>query len=98
MEVSFQSRKLLSSYEESTRASHEYGPIVGRRYIQTVNGLRALPEFCDLFAVARMRAHPYKSRPGSYALDITGRWRLIVRQGERPDQVVVEEVSNYYDD
>ena len=54
--------------------------------------------FSDLFAVVRMRAHPYQSRPGSYALDMTGRWRLIVGQGERPDQVIVEEVINHYDD
>ena len=98
MEVFFQSRKLLRCYEESAKANREWGSIVGRRYIRTVNELRALPAFPDLFAIVRMRAHPYKSRPGSYALDMTGRWRLIVRQGERPDQVVVEEVSNHYDD
>ena len=98
MEVSFQSRKLLRCYEESARAYREYGPVVGRRYIRTVNELIALPAFRDLFALVRMRAHAYRSRPGSYALDITGRWRLIVRQGERPDQVVVEEMSNHYDD
>lgn len=98
MEVSFQSRRLLRCYQESSRANREWGTIVGRRYVQMVNELSALPRFPDLFAVVRMRAHPYKSRPGSYALDMTGRWRLIVRQGERPDQVVVEEVSNHYDD
>ena len=98
MEVSFQSRKLLRCYEESSRASREWGAIVGRRYIRMVNELKALPMFKDIFAVVRMRAHPYKSRPGSYALSITGRWRLLVRQGEKPDQVIVEEVSNHYDD
>ena len=98
MEVSFQSRRLLRCYEESAGASREWTPIVGRRYIRMVNELSALPVFSDLFAVVRMRAHPYKSRPGSYALDMTGRWRLIVGQGERPDQVIVEEVSNHYDD
>ena len=98
MEVSFRSRRLLSCYEESSRAIREWGSVVGRRYIRIVNELRALPIFPDLFAIVRMRAHPYKSRPGSYALSMTGRWRLLVRQGERPDQVIVEEVSNHYDD
>ena len=98
MEVSFQSRKLLRCYEEWSRADREWGSIVGRRYIQMVNELRALPTFNDVFAIVRMHAHPYKSRPGSYALSMTGRWRLLVRQGERPDQVMVEEVSNHYDD
>ena len=98
MEVCFQSRKLLRCYEESSRANREWGSIVGRRYIRMVDELSALPMFNDVFAIVRMRAHPYKSRPGSYALSMTGRWRLLVRQGERPDQVIVEEVSNHYDD
>ena len=98
MEVSFQSRRLLRCFEESSRASREWGSVVGRRYLRIANELSALPTFPDLFAVLRMRAHPYKSRPGSYALNMTERWRLIVRQGERPDQVVVEEVGNHYDD
>ena len=84
MEVSFQSRRLLRCYQESSRANREWGTIVGRRYVQMVNELSALPTFPDLFAIVRMRTHPYKSRAGSYALDMTGRWRLIVRQGERP--------------
>ena len=98
MEVFFQSRKLLRCYEESSRANREWGSIVGRRYIRMVNELRALPTFNDVCAIVRMRAHPYKNRPGSYALSMTGRWRLLVRQGEREDQVIVEEVSNHYDD
>ena len=98
MEVSFQSRKLLRCYEESSRANREWGSIVGRRYIRMVNELSALPTFNDVFAIVRMRAHPFKKRPGSFALTMTGRWRLLVRQGERPDQVFVEEVSNHYDD
>ena len=98
MEVNFQSRRLLRCYEESSRANREWGSIVGRRYIRMVNELRALPTFNDLFSIVRMRAHPYKSRPGSYSLSMTGRWRLMVRQGKRPDQVIVEEVSNHYDD
>ena len=98
MEVSFRSRRLQRCYEESSRADREWGSIVGRRYIRKVNELGALPTFNDVFAIVRMRAHPYKSRPGSCPLSMTGRWRLLVRQGERPDQVIVEEVSNHYDD
>ena len=98
MEVSFQSQKLLRCYKEASTATRAWGPVVGRRYIQMVNELSSLPEFSDLFAVVRMRAHPYKSRPGSYALDMTGRWRLVVRTSERNDQVIIEEVSNHYDD
>ena len=98
MEVSFRSRRLQRCYEESSRANREWGSIVGRRYIRMVNELGALPTFNDLFAIVRMRAHPYKSRPGSYALSMTGRWRLLVPPGESPDHLILEEVSNPYGD
>ena len=98
MEVIFQSNGLFRCYQDSSRADREWGAIVGRRYIRMVNELIALPAFHDLFAVVRLRAHQYKSRPGSYALNMTGRWRMIVRQGVSPDEVLVEEVSNHYDD
>lgn len=98
MEVSFQSNRLLRCYQESSRADREWGDVVGRRYIRVVNELMALPTFNDLFAVVRLRAHQYRSRPGSYALSMTGRWRMIVRQGDRADRVVIEEVTNHYGD
>ena len=98
MEVSFGTRSLLRCYEESAIASREWGDVGARRYIRLVNELRALPTFADLFAIVRLHVHPSNGRPGSYTLDTAEPCSLIVRQGERPDQVIAEEVTNHHED
>ena len=98
MEVVFQSRKLGRCFEESSRAVREWGPDVARRYVRRVNELWALPSFDSLFSVRQMRAHWLRGSPGDCALDLSGRWRLIVQRGSRDDQVIVREVSNHYGD
>ena len=98
MEVTFRTRRLERNYAESSRSIREWGPDVGRRYIRRVNELQALPTFQDMFDVSQLRAHPYKADPGTYIVDLVGRWRLLLRQGERDDQLIIEEVSNHYDD
>ena len=46
-----------------------------------------------------MRLHALKgSGRGGLSITLTGRWRLIVTRGERDDSVIIEEVSNHYDD
>ena len=53
--------------------------------------------FDDLFAAASLHVHPLTGgRMGQYAMTLQGRWRLIVTVEN--DRVVVEEVSNHYDD
>ena len=98
MEVIFQSRRLERCFDESSRAVRAWGHDVGRRYVRRVNELRALSRFDDLFRVRQFRAHWLHSRRRDCALDLVGRWRLIVRRGARDDQVIVREVSNHYDD
>lgn len=96
MEIEFRSSRLRRCFERQAQAVREWGPDVGRRYIRRVNELRAIPRFDDLFTVRQLRAHWLQGRPGDCALDLVGRWRLIVRRGERDDQVGVWEVSNHY--
>lgn len=98
MEVIFQSRRLGRCFDESSRAVRAWGHDVGRRYVKRVNELRALSRFDDLFQVRQFRAHRLRGRPEDCALELVGRWRLIVRRGDRGDQVVVREVSNHYGD
>ena len=98
MEVVFHSRQLRRNFEESSRAVREWGPNVGRRYVRRINELSALPTFDDLFSVVQMRPHWLRTRPDDCALSLLGRWRLIVRRGQRPDQIVIWEVNNHYGD
>ena len=76
----------------------EWGPDVGPRYVKRVYELSALPRFDDVFTIVQMRAHWLRSRPEDCALDIVGRWRLLVRRGARDEQVMIQEVNNHYGD
>ena len=46
-----------------------------------------------------MRLHALKgSRTGEWAIYLTGQWRLIVTKGDTEEHMVIQEVSNHYDD
>ena len=46
-----------------------------------------------------MRLHPLKGTvSGKMSIHLTERWRLIVTRGESEEIVIIEEVSNHYDD
>ena len=98
MEVTFRSTRLRRCFEKSASAVREWGPDVGRRYIRLIAELRALTTFEELFTVVHLRAHWLRGRPDDCALTLSGRWRIIVRRGQRDDQVTVWEVNNHYGD
>ena len=99
VEVLFRSRRLQRAYEKSAEAIQEWGPDVGRRYIARVNELLAVKNFQEARKIRSMRLHPLKgSKKGDWSIRLTGKWRLIVRDGDTEEQVVIREVSNHYDD
>ena len=99
MEVSFRTRRLRRNYEESARAIREWGPSVGRKYVTRINELYAVKDFQEAGNIRSMRLHPLRgSRRGELSIYLTGRWRLIVTEGETEEHVIVEEVSNHYGD
>ena len=98
VEVVYRSNKLRQCYQDSRRASREWGNDVGKRYIERVNFLLSMRQFSEIFAHRAWRAHPLKGeREGQYAINLTGQWRLIVTRGRTDTEVRVEEVSNHYD-
>ena len=99
MEVAFATDRLERNYRESSRAIREWGPNVGRRYITRINQLYALRDFQSVYSVRSMRLHPLKgAKRGEMAIDLGGRWRLIVEKGDSEEHVIIREVSNHYDD
>ena len=38
------------------------------------------------------------SERGDLSIRLTGRWRLIVTKGDTEESVIIEEVSDHYDD
>ena len=99
MELSFKTKKLQRSYEESAQAVRQWGPDVGRKYIIRINELYAAKDFQEAYRVRSMRLHPLKgSKRGELSIYLTDKWRLIVTKDGTEDRVIIEEVSNHYDD
>ena len=43
--------------------------------------------------------HPLRgARRGELSIYLTGRWRLIVSKGDTAESIIIEGVSNHYDD
>ena len=99
MEVAYNTNRLRRCYEESARAARQWGEAVGRRYIIRINELYAAKNFQQAYGIRSMRLHPLKgSKRGELSIYLTGKWRLIVVQGETEESVIVKEVSNHYGD
>ena len=98
MQVAFGSSRLRRCYEESARAIRAWGAEVGWRYVRRIETLHAMRDFSEAFRQPSWRTHPLKGgREGQHAIDLTGRWRLIVTRGATDTEVTVEEVSNHYE-
>jgi proteic killer suppression protein len=97
MRVLFRNRSLERCFVSVKEANQTWGQDVGRRYIQRVALLLDAERFDDLFTATALHLHPLSGdRRGQYAMTLQGRWRLIVTI-ER-DTIIVEEVTNHYDD
>ena len=93
MEVGFRTNRLRRNYEESSRATQEWGAEVGRKYITRINELYRIKDFQAAYSLRAMRLHSLTgTREGQFSIYLTGRWRLIVTKGD------IEGVSNHYDD
>ena len=99
MEVIFRANELRRCYEDSSRAIRRWGPDVGRRYVTRIETIARVRDFRTLYRIQGLRLHPLRGmRRGELSIYLTGRWRLIVTRGDTEDSVIIEEVSDHYDD
>ena len=99
MQIVFRTRQLQRNYEEFSRGSQQWGPIVGQRYVNCIDYLESARDLQEVYSFRSLRLHPLRgSRTGELSIYLTGRWRLIVTSGDTAQSVVIEEVSNHYDD
>ena len=64
-----------------------------------IDQLHAATHFRDVQSIQSMRLHALKgSRTEEWAIYLTGQWRLIVTRGDTEAHMVIQEVSNHYDD
>lgn len=100
MIVKFRTRKLEKFYLQSKQAIKEFGEQVGRKYIMRINIIKTTRNLAELKKLPGLRCHPLKGdRAGQYAVNLTGRYRLIFTiEEEKLNIVMIEEVSKHYDD
>lgn len=100
MHIIFSTNKLEACYKSGAEASRAWGQVVGRKYVQRLNIIRATDSLEDLKKFRILRCHPLKGdRAGQWAINLTGFYRLIFTlQGENLEIVCIEEVSKHYDD
>ena len=99
MDVIFRTNQLARCYEEYESAAQAWGPVVGRRYIDRINQLYQIADWREAYNVASLRLHNLRgSRTGQLSIYLIGRWRLIAVRGDMGESVIIEEVSNHYDD
>ncbi|PID64023.1 MAG: plasmid maintenance system killer [Gammaproteobacteria bacterium] len=100
MEVIFRTNKLRDCFLNSKKAIKTYGDVVGKKYIQRIQIIKAVASLDDLIVQQPLRCHELKgNRKGQYAINLTGQCRLIFTlEGETLNVVKIEEVSKHYDD
>ena len=99
MEVIFRTRQLLRCYENASQAERQWGRRVARRYAFRIEQIREIEDFYQLYGIPSLRLHPLRgSRNNELSIYLVGRWRLIVSRGDTERSIIIEEVSNHYDD
>jgi plasmid maintenance system killer protein len=97
--VEFAGNQLRRAYEQSAQATRRWGVDVARKYISRTDALFAAADFEVVKQLRTLRAHRLEGRyQGRWALDLTGRWRLIIRPSRDGKAVMIEEVTNHYGD
>ena len=95
----FSSRALQRQYSSLKEATKKYGPDRGRRYVQRINALHDAEDWGAIRRIRSLRAHALRdNRAGQWAINLQGRWRLIVEVADDERSVTILEVSNHYDD
>lgn len=100
MEVLFRTRKLKKQYEDYRQAKKAYDEDVARRYIERINIIKSTRDIEELHKLPGLRCHELKgNRRGQWAINLTGKYRLIFTLTGKQLQIVhIEEVSKHYGD
>ncbi len=99
MNVSFRDNELRQNFESYRDGTRTWGEIIARRYIDRISRIQSAATWEDVRQFVGFRAHPLRGgRFGEWAIDLAGRWRLIVVPNPDGIAVSIEEVSNHYGD
>ena len=81
MQIEFSTNRLREASLNLSEADRLFGIPISRKYIQRLAIIRASDKFTDLFGLRALRLHPLKGdRTGSYAVTLSGNYRLIIEK------------------
>ncbi len=99
MRIEWATRQLERCYTDHARAVRRWNVSVARKYVQRVNALHDARDFDTVRKIRTFRTHRLRGdREGRWAIDLTGRWRLIVTPLPGDIAIRVEEVTQHYGD
>ena len=99
MEVEFNTVRLERCFASLREATREWGPVVAGRYIDRIRQIQSINSFRELYSYRTFRLHPLHGEySGRFAIDLTGRYRLIIGRGASDNLVIVYEVTIHYGD
>ena len=97
MEIEFGEKDLEVRYRSYREATRVWGKDLANAYVRRIGFLVSAPNARTIREARGLRMHALRGeRSGHFAIDLIGRWRLIITLVE--DTVRVEEVSNHYGD
>lgn len=97
MRIGFADRRLEQRFVTVREGVRAWLQEVAHAYIRRVNAIALARDWQDLHSLPGLRLHPLQGpRAGQWAINLTGRWRLVVEPDR--DGIIVVEVSNHYGD
>ena len=97
MHVEFRTNALRLCAENSSRAKRAWSAVVGQHYVDRVPILMAVDSLDQLRLFRELRLHALRGRrSGTWAISLSGRWRLIFEHHEERDTILILEVTDYH--
>lgn len=96
MEIEFRNRQLRRCYVEHGYAERRFGSAVADSFFDAVDVLRSISGLHELsqskgFSLEKLGGR----RKDQLAIRLNRQWRLILKEGRAPDQIVIWEVNKH---
>ena len=96
VDIEFRNRKLLRYYTVPGAAEKKFGSAAADSFFDVVDVLKAVSGLHELsqskgFSLENLRG----KRKDQQSIRLNRQWRLIIKPGERPDQVIIWDVNKH---
>ena len=97
MDVRFRTNALEMCAYNLQRAQRRWGTVVGRNYVDRIAIITAADDLHALREYRHFRIHPLRGpRQGTWAINLSGGWRLIFQHDATANAILIVEVADYH--